>query len=81
MADKEKRSSDKTLGRVAEIVKKCPHFGEWDWCNAHCDLYKFCDGIYVAQRAAPPKSVSDTLKDAANKIFKESAEPVADEAL
>ena len=39
----------KTLSKVAQIVKLCPHFGDWDWCMDECPLYKFCDGIYESQ--------------------------------
>ncbi len=39
------KSRMKTLSKVAEIVITCPHFGEWDWCNTSCELYKFCDQI------------------------------------
>ncbi len=40
---------NKTLSQVAEVVKKCPHFGDWDWCQDDCPLYLFCDGIYESQ--------------------------------
>jgi len=51
------RSRTKVLALVAESVKGCPHFGEWDWCNDNCDLYDFCDGVYVSQN--PTKVGSD----------------------
>jgi len=41
----EERSFTKILAKIAEIVQSCPHFGDWDWCNEHCELYKFCDQI------------------------------------
>jgi len=75
------KSNEKVLGRVAEMVKGCPHFGDWDWCNAHCDLYEFCDGIYVAQKAQLPKSVGDTLKDAVSKIMQPTPELSPNEAM
>ena len=45
-----KKSRMKTLSKVAEIVKTCPHFGEWDWCNTNCKLYEFCDQISASLR-------------------------------
>jgi len=45
-----KKSKMKTLSRVAGIVKTCPHFGEWDWCNTNCELYEFCDQISASLR-------------------------------
>jgi len=72
---------DKVLGRIAEIAKTCPHFGDWDWCNLNCDLYKFCDGVYVAQKAQLPKSVGDTLKDAVSKIMQPAPELSPNEAM
>jgi len=41
------------LSQVAEVVKRCPHFGDWDeFCNENCPLYLFCDGIYESQDAS-----------------------------
>jgi len=79
--DKEEKLNDKTLGRVAEIVKTCPRFGDWDWCNTNCLLYDFCDGVYVAQRAQLPKPVGDTLKDAVSRILQPPMEPIINEAM
>lgn len=45
-----KKSRMKTLSKVAGIVKTCPRFSEWDWCNTNCELYKFCDQIYESLR-------------------------------
>jgi len=47
------KSRAKILSIVAEAVKGCPHFGDWDWCNVNCDsgLYVFCDQVFVAQNA------------------------------
>ena len=40
------------LGKIAEIVKSCPHFDDWDWCNDHCPiLYRFCDQVVVVHDA------------------------------
>ena len=41
----EKKAHTKILAKIAEIIQSCPHFGDWDWCNTHCELYKFCDQI------------------------------------
>ena len=46
MSGDEEKGRAKTLAKVAEIVKLCPHFGDWDWCNENCLLYDFCDRIY-----------------------------------
>jgi len=51
------------------VVKGCPRFGDWDWCNAHCDLYEFCDGVYVVQKAQTDKPITDTIKDLASKLL------------
>jgi len=37
------------LSQVAEVIKRCPHFGDWDWCVDDCPLYVFCDGVYMSQ--------------------------------
>lgn len=49
----EEKSHQATLSRVAEVVKRCPHFGEWEeFCNLNCDLYDFCDKIFEIQNAS-----------------------------
>lgn len=42
-------SVEATLARVAEVVKRCPRFGDWEYCNENCDLGDFCDNIYEVQ--------------------------------
>lgn len=41
------------LSKVAELVKTCKHFGEYDeYCNDRCILYDFCDKTYEVMRHA-----------------------------
>jgi len=42
---KEEGGTEKTIGKVAEIVMKCPNFFDWDLCQESCPLYRFCDQI------------------------------------
>lgn len=37
------------LAKIAEVVKQCFYFGNWDWCMDNCPLYLFCDGVYESQ--------------------------------
>lgn len=42
----------KILGRVSEVVLKCPNFGkDYDFCNKNCTLYDFCDRVESVQSA------------------------------
>jgi len=56
--ENEERSRTTVLAKIAELVKTCPHFGDWDWCNVNCDLYDFCDGVYTVMDAEKVKKES-----------------------
>jgi len=45
MTEEDKQTAT-VLSKVAELVKTCPRFGDFDWCNEHCDLDEFCDKVY-----------------------------------
>lgn len=37
--------TEKTLGKVADLIMRCPNFFDWDYCQEHCPMYLFCDNI------------------------------------
>ncbi len=41
--------TEKTLGRVADVIIRCPNFFDWDWCQENCPMYLLCDGIAATQ--------------------------------
>ena len=41
--------SERTIGRVADIIVKCPNFFEWDFCHQNCPMYMLCDEISGVQ--------------------------------
>jgi hypothetical protein len=40
---------EKTIGRVADVIVKCPNFFEWDFCHENCPMYMLCDEIAGVQ--------------------------------
>jgi hypothetical protein len=42
-------NTEKTLGRVAEVIMRCPNFFDWDWCQDNCPMYLLCDDIASVQ--------------------------------
>ena len=41
--------TEKTLGKVAEVISRCPNFFDWDWCQVNCPLYQLCDNVSTVQ--------------------------------
>lgn len=41
--------TEKTLGRVADVIIRCPNFFDWDWCQENCPMYLLCDGVATTQ--------------------------------
>ncbi len=41
--------TEKTLGRVADVIIRCPNFFDWDWCQENCPMYLLCDGVAATQ--------------------------------
>jgi len=45
-----REKTEKTLGKVAEIISNCPNFFNWDFCQDNCpSLYQLCDSISAIQ--------------------------------
>lgn len=42
-------NTERTLGRVSEVVRKCHNFFDWDWCQDNCPMYLLCDEIASIQ--------------------------------
>ena len=40
---------ERTIGRVADIIVKCPNFFEWEFCHQNCPMYVLCDEISGVQ--------------------------------
>lgn len=41
--------SERTIGRVADVIVKCPNFFEWEFCHENCPMYTLCDEISGVQ--------------------------------
>ncbi len=41
--------SERTIGRVADVIVKCPNFFEWEFCHENCPMYMLCDEISGVQ--------------------------------
>lgn len=53
--------TEKTLGKVADVIMRCPNFFEWDWCQDNCPMYLLCDDIAATQDVSK-LSKKDTLE-------------------
>jgi len=42
-------NTGKTIGKVAEVILRCPNFFNWDWCQDNCPMYTLCDEISIVQ--------------------------------
>ena len=42
-------NTERTLGKVAEVIMRCPNFFDWDLCQDNCPMYQFCEGIASVQ--------------------------------
>lgn len=74
--------TEKTLGKVADVVSRCPNFFDWDWCQANCPLYQLCDNVSAVQNASKlsEKTSTEKFKDIL-KQFISTFEPKAEEQL
>lgn len=74
--------TEKTLGKVAEVISRCPNFFDWDWCQANCPLYQLCDNVSAVQNASKlsEKTSTEKFKDIL-KQFISTFEPKAEEQL
>lgn len=60
--------TEKTLGKVADVVSRCPNFFDWDTCQIYCPLYHLCDNVSTVQDASrltgrtPTNRAKDMLK-------------------
>jgi len=41
--------TERTIGRVADVIMRCPNFFDWDWCQDNCPMYVLCDDISSVQ--------------------------------
>jgi len=49
-ASNSREKTEKTIGKVAKIIVKCPNFFNWDFCQENCpSLYQLCDSISDVQ--------------------------------
>lgn len=57
--------TEKTLGKVADVVSRCPNFFDWDTCQMNCPLYHLCDKVSTVQDTSRlmTKTSSDRAKD------------------
>lgn len=42
-------NTERTLGKVSELIMRCPNFFDWDLCQDNCPMYQFCEGIAAVQ--------------------------------
>ena len=63
-----REKTEKTLGKVAEVIRKCPNFFNWDLCQVNCPLYHLCDSVSAVQ---DPSKLSQKTT---NERFKELLE-------
>lgn len=54
--------TEKTLGKVAEVVRRCPNFFDWDLCQINCPLYHLCDNVSTVQDASRLTGKTSTEK-------------------
>jgi len=65
-----------TLGKIAEIVRTCPNFFDWERCEEICDFFKFCsdiDDIYNIENL-DPKGLLNGIKEKIESWRKKSSE-------
>lgn len=63
-----REKTEKTLGKVAEIISKCPNFFNWDFCQDNCpSLYQLCDSISAIQD--PSKLSQKTSTERFKELF------------
>lgn len=57
--------TEKTLGKVADVVSRCPNFFDWDMCQINCPLYHLCDNVSTVQDASrlTVKTSTERAKD------------------
>jgi len=57
--------TEKTLGKVSEVIMRCPNFFDWDWCQVNCPLYKLCDNVSTVQDSTKlsPKNSTERFKE------------------
>jgi hypothetical protein len=41
--------SERTIGRVADVIVKCHNFFEWEFCHESCPMYVLCDEVSGVQ--------------------------------
>jgi hypothetical protein len=74
--------TEKTLGKVADVISRCPNFFDWDWCQVNCPLYQLCDNVSAVQDASKlsEKTSTEKFKDIL-KQFISNFEPRGEEQL
>ena len=74
----QREKTEKTIGKVAEIISNCPNFFNWDFCQDNCpSLYQLCDSISAIQDPSKlsQKTSTERFRDlvekfASNNYFK-----------
>ncbi|MFQ6053582.1 MAG: hypothetical protein ACE5OO_05050 [Candidatus Bathyarchaeia archaeon] len=61
-------TTEKTLGKVAEVIMRCPHFFDWDLCQDNCPMYLFCDNIATIQDVSKLIQKRDRLRGILQRI-------------
>ncbi len=74
--------TEKTLGKVADVISRCPNFFDWDWCQVNCPLYQLCDNVSTVQDASKlsEKTSTEKFKDILKQVIS-TFEPRAQEQL
>lgn len=54
--------TEKTLGKVADVISRCPNFFDWDWCQGNCPLYQLCDNVSTVQDPSKLSEKTSTEK-------------------
>lgn len=56
--------TEKTLGRVADVIMRCPNFFNWDFCHENCPMYVMCDDVATVQDSSKlePLDVLERLR-------------------
>ena len=67
-ASNPREKTEKTIGKVAEIISECPNFFNWDFCQDNCpSLYQLCDSISAIQD--PSKLSQKTTNERFRELF------------
>ena len=61
--------TEKTLGKVADVVSRCPNFFDWDMCQINCQLYHMCDNVSTVQDAS--RLMGKTSTERAKDVLKQ----------